>query len=400
MDKGLVIFFITYVVIAAGSPYPFRIDRTGAAIIGASAMVLFGVVTKEEALSAIDYKTILILFGMMIIIADLRLSGFFTKFLENLIKKVKTPSALLGWLIAICGILSALFVNDTICLIFTPFVLALTRRAELEPKPYLLGLCMASNIGSAATLTGNPQNIIIGSYSHIGYTYFLLRMLVPVALGLLICYAVLGFIYRKSLTKRNITLVAASSRYHRDLAIKSLIVSAITVILFLKGLPMELVALGAGSFLLITRRVNPDKVYRLVDFRLLLLFIGLFIVIAGAEKSPTALYLIGRMKDALLASPFNLIISSAILSNIISNVPAVLLFKPLLLQTDSVKAWLLLSMSTTFAGNLTILGSIANIIVIEGSRPWVKIGFWDYMKPGILITLLTISAGALWLYYF
>jgi len=177
MDPASLIFLITYSVIAVGSLPYFRIDRTGAAIIGASAMVIGGVLTGHEALQAIDFKTLIILFGMMILVADLRLSGFFTMILQRVIPLVRTPGSLLAWIVILSGLLSALFVNDTICLVFTPFILALTRKAKLDPKPYLLALCMASNIGSAATITGNPQNIIIGSASGIPFSLFLVKML-------------------------------------------------------------------------------------------------------------------------------------------------------------------------------------------------------------------------------
>jgi len=187
MDIAFFIFLLTYILMALGQPPLFRIDRTGAAIIGASCMIIFDVLSVYEAYEAIDYKTILILFGMMILIANLRLSGFFNIILNFLANRIQSPIFLLYLLIFSSGILSAFFINDTICLIFTPFILDLTKRLKLNPKPYLLALCMSANIGSVATITGNPQNIIIGAASGIPYSTFFIKLF-PVALvGLLIC---------------------------------------------------------------------------------------------------------------------------------------------------------------------------------------------------------------------
>jgi len=397
VDLALVIFIATYIVIAIGTLPYFRIDRTGAAIIGASLMVVSGVLSEREALHAIDFRTLIILFGMMIVVADLRLSGFFTFVLLRMARFIKTSRALLAWLIVLSGVMSALFVNDTICIVFTPFVLILAEKARIDAKPYLLALCMASNIGSAATPTGNPQNIIIASASGISYSTFLVSMLPVVAVSLVICYAVLAVQYRDRINGSALSLEGIPHHYHHALVTKCIVVAFITMILFLMGYPMELVSLGAGAFLLITRRIKPEKVYQLIDFRLLLLFVGLFIVIAGLGKSPQASILLKQIGAAVQSSPVILAVSSALLSNVISNVPAVILFKSVFAEGVSKGTWLLLSMSSTFAGNLTIVGSIANIIVIEGSAHEVKISFFEYMKSGLWVTLLSLLAGTLWL---
>ncbi len=393
MDNAFLIFLVTYIIIALGQPPLFRVDRTGAAIIGASLMVISGVLSVYDAYEAIDYKTILILFGMMVLIANLRLSGFFNIVYGLVVKVVKTPDFLLYSIIFSSGILSAFFVNDTVCLIFTPFVVELCKRLNLNPRPFLLALCMSANIGSVATITGNPQNIIIGAASKISYSTFFLRLF-PVALaGFIVCALVIKFFYRKDLKCRITPMPDMRIRYNRALVVKSFLVSVITLVLFFAGVPMELVSVGVGSFLLITRRIKPEKVYNLIDFRLIILFIGLFIVIKGVEKS--ALY--GNMVNhagELIKSNLLLIISSALLSNMVSNVPAVLIFKPLIESFNNTEnTWLILAMSSTLAGNLTILGSIANIIVIEGASNRVKIGFLEYLKVGVPVTLLSLIIG-------
>jgi Na+/H+ antiporter NhaD/arsenite permease-like protein len=395
MDNAFFIFLLTYILMALGQPPLFRIDRTGAAIIGASCMIIFDVLSVYEAYEAIDYKTILILFGMMILIANLRLSGFFNIILNFLANRIQSPIFLLYLLIFSSGILSAFFINDTICLIFTPFILDLTKRLKLNPKPYLLALCMSANIGSVATITGNPQNIIIGAASGIPYSTFFIKLF-PVALvGLLICALLLQWFYKKELAVSVTKTPELRYRYNKPLVIKSSLLALLTVLLFFLNAPMEVVSIGVGSFLLITRRIKPEKVYNLIDFRLLILFIGLFIVIKGFEKSALFNEMVEAFHD-FVKTPLSLVFSCALLSNIVSNVPAVLIFKPLIAKWfNTENAWLYLALASTFAGNLTILGSIANIIVIEGASSRVKIGFLEYLKVGVPLTVLSLMAGVI-----
>jgi Na+/H+ antiporter NhaD/arsenite permease-like protein len=395
MDIAFLIFLLTYILMALGQPPLFRIDRTGAAIIGASCMIIFDVLSVYEAYEAIDYKTILILFGMMILIANLRLSGFFNIILNFLANRIQSPIFLLYLLIFSSGILSSFFINDTICLIFTPFILDLTKRLKLNPKPYLLALCMSANIGSVATITGNPQNIIIGAASGIPYSTFFIKLF-PVALvGLLICALLLQWFYKKELAVSATKTPELRYRYNKPLVIKSSLLALLTVLLFFLNAPMEVVSIGVGSFLLITRRIKPEKVYNLIDFRLLILFIGLFIVIKGFEKSALFNEMVEAFRD-FVNTPLSLVFSCALLSNIVSNVPAVLIFKPLIAKWfNTENAWLYLALASTFAGNLTILGSIANIIVIEGASSRVKIGFLEYLKVGLPLTVLSLMAGVI-----
>jgi Na+/H+ antiporter NhaD/arsenite permease-like protein len=395
MDVAFVVFLLTYVVIALGQPPLFRIDRTGAAIIGASLMVILGVLTIQDAYDAIDYKTILILFGMMILIANLRLSGFFGIVLSFLSRNLRNPLVLFYALIFVSGLLSAFFVNDTVCLIFTPFILELTRRMNVNPKPYLLALAMSANIGSAATITGNPQNIIIGAASGISYSEFFVKLFPVSLISLVIAGLVIHFFYRDDIKNEIVEIKDIRYKYNKALVIKSSLMALLTVVLFFLNVPMHIVAIGVGAFLLITRRVKPEKVYSLVDFELLILFIGLFIVVRGFENSIVFGEMVNYVKQ-VVNTPLSLVVSSALLSNIVSNVPAVLIFKPMMGSLfNSQDAWLYLAMSSTFAGNLTILGSIANIIVIESASPKVKISFLEYLRIGVPVTILSILFGFL-----
>jgi Na+/H+ antiporter NhaD/arsenite permease-like protein len=393
----ILIFAGTYLVLAVGRLPGFRVDRTGAAIIGASLMLASGVLTVEQAYAAINYDTIMLLFGMMIVVANLRLSGFFTVVSAWVVEHARRPIVLLAGIVAVAGVFSAFFVNDTMCLVLTPLVLEITRRLRRRPVPYLLAVAMGSNIGSVATITGNPQNMMIGSFSHISYRAFAAALAPVAAVGLVLTVAVLALIYRDEFRAENELHTPHSPvRVNRVLLWKSVAVSGGMLVFFFAGSPVPEVALLAGALLLVTRRIKPEKVYREIDWSLLVLFIGLFIVIAGLEKTPAATNLFAYASRYHLERPGPMSIFAALLSNLVSNVPAVLVFKGFVSQLPNpVHAWLTLAMASTLAGNLTVLGSVANLIVIERARREVQISFWEYARAGVPLTILTLAAGVL-----
>jgi Na+/H+ antiporter NhaD/arsenite permease-like protein len=398
MTAALIIFAATYFVIAIGRLPGFRVDRTGAAIIGAALMIAFNVLTIEEAYAAIDYDTIILLFGMMIVVANLRLSGFFSAVSAWVVERAHGPVVLLGAIVLVSGIFSAFFVNDTMCIAMTPLVLELAGALRRNPAPYLLGVAMGANVGSTATITGNPQNMVIGSVSRINYLTFAAALGPVAAAGLALTILVLVAVYRKDLRPhQKIRIEHERVRVNRVLMWKAVVVSAGMVAFFFAGWPVPKVALVAGAVLLITRRVKPERVYREIDWGLLVMFIGLFIVVAGVDRTPLAASLLNEASRFRLNNPVVLTGASAILSNLVSNVPAVLLFKPFIPHLpDATRAWLILAMSSTLAGNLTLLGSIANLIVVQrAARDGVNIGFWEYLKAGLPLTVLTIAVGVL-----
>jgi Na+/H+ antiporter NhaD/arsenite permease-like protein len=394
------IFLATYAVVAIGKIPVYRIDRAGAALLGGSLMVATGVLSLEEAYRAVDFDTIVLLLGMMIVVANLRLSGFFRVITHWIAAYVRRPVTLLGMVIISSGVLSAFLVNDTICLVMTPLVLELVIRLKRNPIPYLLAIATASNIGSVATITGNPQNIIIGSLSRIPYGKFA-AALVPVAVfGLVISAILIAFSYRSEFLSRDqFERINVPTRYHGPLLVKSIVVLAVMVVLFFFGQPVAKVAIVGGAFLLLTRRVRPEKVYIEIDWPLLVMFVGLFVVVGGIEKvaiTPDVSAMIGRQhldNTAILASV------TAVLSNVVSNVPAVLLLKSFVpnLQ-DPQRAWLVVAMAATLAGNFTLVGSVANLIVAQRAKArGVEFDFWTYFKVGAPLTILTIAFGLLWL---
>jgi Na+/H+ antiporter NhaD/arsenite permease-like protein len=306
---------------------------------------------------------------------------------------------LLVSIVAVAGLFSAFFVNDTMCLVLTPLVLEIAETLDRNPVPYLLAVAMASNIGSVATITGNPQNMMIGSFSGIPYRDFL-GVLAPIAaVGLVLSILVIYIAFRREFAAAGPVRIAKHAvAVDRGLMWKSIIASLAMIVMFFVGWPVPKVAIVTGAALLITRRVDPEKVYRRIDWGLLVMFAGLFIVIAGVERTSLENDLVALAGRLHLDNVFLLSGFSALLSNLVSNVPAVLVFKPLVghLANPS-RAWLTLAMSSTLAGNLTLLGSVANLIVVQQARAKVRIGFWQYFRVGAPLAVLTILFGAAWI---
>jgi len=405
---GIVIFIASYVVFAFGKFPGMKIDRPGMAIIGAVLMVAFRVVTAEDALRSVDFATVVLLFSMMLVVANLRLVGLFDTLAEFVVTRMG-PSHLLGAVILSTGVLSAFFVNDIICLVMVPIVLNITKRMGVSPMGYLLAVATASNIGSVATITGNPQNILIGSYSGIPYIRFLAH-LGPVAVGgLVIDWAILHWMFRKEhrtsepvLDKpaNNPTQPTEGCMGHPQTSlVKPAIVVVLVIVGFLVGFPPALVAAVGAAVILITRSMEPRRVYDEVDWGLLVFFVGLFVIVGGAQKVGIVDGMLDIAQNWNLHSTGIFVVVTTVLSNIVSNVPAVMLLKSLVPQfANPQHGWLLLAMASTLAGNLTITGSVANIIVVEGARKEVKIGFKDYLRVGVPVTVATLAFGTLWLW--
>jgi len=392
-----VIFLASYLVFALGKFPGLKIDRPGAAIIGAVAMFAFRILQPAEALRFIDFGTIVLLFAMMLIVGNLHLVGFFEWNAEVVLRRLR-PAYLLPAVIFTCGVLSAFFVNDIVCLVMVPFVLSITRRMKMPPLVYLLAVATGSNIGSVATITGNPQNMLIGSFSGISYRDFLFR-LGPIALvGLLINWAVLHWVHARKMNAPAEVKTIPLPELELSRLTKPVIVAVAVVVGFFLGVPPAMMSALGAAVLLITRTLEPRKLYKEVDWGLLVFFVGLFLIVGGAEKAG----IVARLLD--LASHWNLqqisvfTIVVALFSNVVSNVPAVMLLKSLVAGfANPHTAWLALAMASTLAGNLTITGSVANIIVVETAKSDVPIGFWDYFRVGAPITVLTLLFGGMWL---
>jgi Na+/H+ antiporter NhaD/arsenite permease-like protein len=398
------IFLASYLVFAIGRFPGTKIDRPAAAVIGAALMFAFRVISPGDGIRSIDYGTIVLLASMMLIVSSLHFAGFF-EWVAGLVVKFVSPSHLLPGVIFTSGILSAFLVNDVVCLVMTPLLLKICQRFSKRPMPYLLALATASNIGSSATITGNPQNILIGSISGISYRHFLATLAPVAVIGLFIDWIVLHWLYPNRhgvpSAAKSVTIPFRSDQVHHRRLAFSLIILALVLAGFLAGLSPALVAAIGGSVLLIRRSVHPEEIYKEIDWPLLVFFIGIFLIIGAAEQAGIAQQMLKAAESMNLHNPWIFAGVVALLSNIVSNVPAVMLVKDLVPQFQNpTHFWILLAMASTLAGNLTVTGSIANIIVIEKARPEVKITFKDYLRVGVPVTIATLAAGVLWLELF
>src|SRR5579864_8891696 len=394
------IFLASYVVFALGKFPGLKIDRTGAAIIGAVAMVAFRIVQPADALGHVNFQTIVLLFSMMLIVGNLHLVGFFEWNAEAVLRRLK-PHQLLPAVVFTCGVLSAFFVNDIVCLVMVPFVLSITRKMKVQPLPHFLAVATASNIGSVATITGNPQNMLIGSFSHIHYRDFLVHLGPVAILGLLFDWLVLHLLFRREIG------VAVSEEHFPLFPIqlanvwKPVLVVAAVVAGFLLGVPPAFASALGAAVLLISRTTDAHKLYGEVDWGLLVFFIGLFLIVGGAENAGILNQFMVAARYLNLHQPAAFTLVTTVLSNLVSNVPAVMLLKSFVPSFPNPHiAWLLLAMASTLSGNLTITGSVANIIVVETAKPEMHIGFRQYFRAGLPVTAGTLLIGWAWLRLF
>ena len=368
-------------------------------------MILFGVLTFEEAVLAVDFNTIALLLGMMIVIAVLELDGFFTFIAEKTISLSKNRNQLLTIIVFVTGIASAFLVNDAVVLLFTPVIIQICRSAKLNPIPYLIGEILASNVGSAMTITGNPQNILIGMQSGIPYLNFLLHLLPVSFIGMILIVVVLKLFFKTEFGNKD-HLQFREDEFNYDfksMKVSVPIFAGIIILFFFShtfNISIPLIALAGASLILIFGKIKPSKVIKEVDWVLLLFFAGLFIVVHGIEK-------VGVLNQFIENTPISNNIQgivgvhllSFIMSQIVSNVPFTILMLPILKSSSSDLLWLSLASAATLAGNATIIGAVANLIVIEVAKKYdIEIGFWQFFKVGVSITIITLLVSIFILY--
>jgi Na+/H+ antiporter NhaD/arsenite permease-like protein len=406
VSAALIVFILSYIVIA-GTRIPFtRLDRPAGSMLGAVGMILLGVLSPEEATrDAINFDTILLLLGMMIVSAYMVEARLFRYASWLTLTRLRSPRRLLVALVLVSGIISAALVNDTVCLMFTPLVVELSRTARIKPLPLLLALAFGSNAGSAATPTGNPQNMIIGTVSGISYARFTGALALPALVALVIVALVLLVMFRRDLSDAPID---ATSLKRPDvnprLGALCLATLAGVMAAFFAGKNLAWTAMTGAALLVLTARRPPRQVFERVDWVLLLFFGGLFIIVYGVGKAGVAEAMFQALRpalgDGLLSQSIVFGVFTVAASQVVSNVPFVLLAShwiPAL--SDPVFLWLSTALVSTLAGNLTIVGSVANMIVLEGARSEVEIGFVEFFRYGAVVTILTLAAGfgVLWL---
>jgi Na+/H+ antiporter NhaD/arsenite permease-like protein len=397
MTIALVIFALTYVAVAAGRVPLLSLDRPAAALLGAVLMVAAGVLTPREAGQGVNGDTVGLLLGMMILSAYLTEAGFFRWASWKVVTSVGTARSLLWGLVLAAGGLSAFLVNDTVCLMMTPLVLRIVDDAELPPIPFLLAIAFGSNAGSAATLTGNPQNMIVGTLSGISYARFSAALAAPAAASLVAVAFLLQLLFRRELpTGRLAPAHIARPELDHALLAKALGTTAIALVGFWAGFPLAWTALFAAALCMAVAGRAPRDALMRVDWPLLLFFAGLFVVVAGVGRSGAA----DRMHDGIApllgrGAPRQVLVFSAfsvVASQIVSNVPFVLLAGHWIPRmAEPALLWLATALAATLAGNLTVVGSVANIIVLELAGERGRIGFWRFLRYGAVVTAVTLA---------
>lgn len=398
----LIIFILTYIGIIFTRLPGVNIDRPSAAFFGAVLMIVFGLISFQEAVSAIDFNTIALLLGMMILIAVLELDGFFTLIAHKTTSWSKNPSQLLLIVVFVTGISSAFLVNDAVVLLFTPVIIKICMHKKLNPLPYLIAEIMSSNAGSVMTITGNPQNILIGIKSGIPYGVFLLYLFPVSIISMALIFYLIKKLY-KSMVPGSFESDEKIENFEYD--IKSMKYSVpifllVVAAFFLSheiNVSYPVIALGGASLVLLFGKVKPSRVIKEVDWVLLLFFSSLFIVVHAFEKAGYIGSIISNFRLSQgTGGIFSLHMISLVLSQVVSNVPYTILMIPILSGINDRIIWLTLASASTLAGNLTIIGAMANLIVIELAKNYkIEIKFFEFFKAGIIITLLTFAVSVL-----
>jgi Na+/H+ antiporter NhaD/arsenite permease-like protein len=430
---ALAIFLATILGISIRRFKWFNVKRPIVAMMGGALMLLCGVVSPMQAFQSIDFGILALLLGMMIIVAALELCGFFTWVSMKLIAASKNQFQFLVLIMASTAVLSALILNDAVVLLFTPIIIRACRLIKANPIPFLIAEAVSANIGSVATEVGNPQNVYIAAISNISFVDFSIRLVPVSAISLIVAIAIIWMVFRKELRDEGDTLAKTEDAKHRTRSMPKIrskpidravalklaettqmprsiyLVLGILLIVFVGfiaspfiGIPIAYMAFMGGASVLFLlpiskRETKVRSILKGVDWTLLLFFIGLFVVLKGVEVSGLMsgmVDLFQNVSGGSLGTIWGLSAFSAILSNLISNVPAVMLLAPFVSSIGSSTIWLSLAASSTLAGNATILGAAANVIVAEtGERMDVNISFWRFIKVGLPVTLVTLTAS-------
>ena len=409
LDWGIVAIFVTvYAGMILGGLPRLKLDRSGVALLGAIGVIGLGAMSTAQAASAVDLPTMLLLFSFMVVSAQMRLGGFYTTVTRHVAALPLGRNALLGAIIGVAGALSAVFSNDIICLAMTPVVAQLCLQRRLNPVPFLLGLACAANIGSAATLIGNPQNMLIGSVLHLPFGGYVRQALPPVLLSLLLLWAWLawGPGHGKPTDAPEAASMVITEGYGPLQAppfdawqtAKGLTVASVLLLVFLfTDWTREVAALVGAGVLLLSRRLSSSHVMGLIDWPLLVLFMGLFVVNHAFESTGLAAQAVAWLaaQGVHLADPGVLLVAGVGLSNLVSNVPAVMLLLP---HLQGLQAGVTLALVSTLAGNLLLVGSIANLIVVDlAQKSGIAIDWRMHARVGVTVTLLTLGVVWAWL---
>ena len=398
----LAIFAITYIGIAMGHVPGLKLNRAGIALLGAIAMMIFGGVSTADVVSYINWLTIFLLFGFFVISAQLRLSGFYDKVAAGISARLGHPARFLLVLMAVTGFLSSFLNHDIVCYVFAPIAGAALLRERINPVPFLVALAIASNLGAAATFIGNPQDMMISQVAHLDFGRYILWTCVPVAFAMAAAYGIIWQLSRKRLqlaAPAPTELSQQSYLLNRPHTIKGLIILVVVVGLFFTPLPKEVIALAAAGIHLASTKFRTDDLLKLVEWPILVLFMGLFVVTGAFQATGYGDQAVQRLAHGGfdLNAPATLALTTAGLSNLISNAPTVMLLLKTVNLSQPATAYIL-ALANSFGGSLIILGSVSNIIVVQQARELgIKISFWDFARLGIPVTMAALAGLLVWI---
>jgi Na+/H+ antiporter NhaD/arsenite permease-like protein len=397
----LAIFAATYIGIAMGRIPGLKLNRAGIALLGAIGMMIFGGVTTTNAVSFVNWPTVCLLFGFFVISAQLRLSGFYDQVAGILASQLGHPARFLLILMLAAGGLSAFLNNDIVCYVFAPVTGIALLRKQINPVPFLIALAIASNIGAAATLIGNPQNMMIGQVAHLDFGRYMLWSSVPVIFAMAAAYGIIWLMARKNLqaplTGQNEPAQQAYP-FNRAHTIKGIIILIVVIGLFFTSLPKEVIVLAAAGIHLASTKFRTEDLLGLVEWPILVLFMGLFVVAGAFQSTGYGEHAIHWLAQGgfNLDAPVNLTVTTAALSNLVGNSAAVmLLLKMVDLAAPATPC--ILALANSFGGNLIIIGAVSNIIVVQQAHELgIKISFWDFARLGIPVTLAALAGLLAW----
>lgn len=397
----LLIFVLTYAGLAMGRIPGLKLNRVGIALLGAIGMMIFGHVTTAQAIVYVNGPTVCLLFGFFVISAQLRLSGFYDLVAGAISARLGHPARFLFILMAATGGLSAFLNHDIVCYVFTPIVTAALLRKQLNPVPFLIALAISSNIGSAATLIGNAQDMLIGQTAHLDFGRYLLWSSAPVAFAMACAYGIIWAMSRNNLQLAQPPPAETAGQaypFNRPHTIKGLVILALVIGLFFSPLPAEVIALAAAGIHLASPKFRTEDLLGLVEWPILVLFVGLFVVTGAFVSTGFGDQAVQGLAHAgfNLNQPFNLTLTTAVLTNLINNSPTVMLLLKVVTPLTPAAAYIL-ALTNSFAGSLLVIGSVANLITVQQARDLgIKISFWDFTRLGLPVTLAALACLLAW----
>lgn len=400
----LLAFFITYLAMAIGQVPGTRLDRNGAALLGAIAVIVAGGIAPEAAWEAVDFSTIALLYGLMMVASQLGESGLYDLVGRKTASLQAKPGIILLMVVLVSGVFSAVLSNLVVVVAMVPLVLGVTLSRGLNPTPFLLGLVFGSNTLPAGVVTGTPQNLIASQVLDLSYVGFMKAALPPAIVAMLLCWLVLAALYRGKWEVPAQTLKKSAlgeTPFDRMSALKAgtAVVGIVLAFLFTNW-PREIVVLAAAAFMLLSRTTSSATLMKGVDGALILLVGALFVVNAAFANTglPTQWFADLAARGINIQDPQLLFWVMALLSDVVGNIPATMLALPHLAHDRPEATAAALALGSSFASNMLISGSLAGIFVIQiAGEKGHPVSFAEFTRAGLPATILSLIVGAAWI---